>query len=250
MGGDEQGNDGHPPRPVRRAALAWWGLGAAAGLVAAGAWVSLRPSRAPDAPPSRAAEAAPAAAAAAAYTCPMHPAFVTGDAKARCPECGMKLVPRSADLADGKAPERGPGGLGPVETQPGAGPAHGRADGGGGARAARRDDPRAGVRRRGRQPARRGERALLRVDRGDWRGQRRAAGREGQRPRAPLQPGRRRGAAAAPRRDALVGFRRRPGRDRLRPPITSGRPAPSSSCSGSPRRTWTSSWRAARRTGR
>jgi multidrug efflux pump subunit AcrA (membrane-fusion protein) len=28
------------------------------------------------------------------YTCPMHPEFVTTDPKARCPECGMKLVPR------------------------------------------------------------------------------------------------------------------------------------------------------------
>jgi Cu(I)/Ag(I) efflux system membrane fusion protein len=27
------------------------------------------------------------------YTCPMHPTFVTADAKARCPECGMKLSP-------------------------------------------------------------------------------------------------------------------------------------------------------------
>jgi hypothetical protein len=27
------------------------------------------------------------------YTCPMHPEFVTEDANARCPKCGMKLVP-------------------------------------------------------------------------------------------------------------------------------------------------------------
>jgi RND family efflux transporter MFP subunit len=29
------------------------------------------------------------------YTCPMHPAFVTADANARCPECGMKLVAKA-----------------------------------------------------------------------------------------------------------------------------------------------------------
>jgi membrane fusion protein, copper/silver efflux system len=42
------------------------------------------------------AAAAPATggtAAGARYTCPMHLAFVTPDAKARCPDCGMKLVP-------------------------------------------------------------------------------------------------------------------------------------------------------------
>src|SRR5512134_656879 len=26
------------------------------------------------------------------YTCPMHPAFVADDPRARCPECGMELV--------------------------------------------------------------------------------------------------------------------------------------------------------------
>ena len=44
------------------------------------------------------------------YTCPMHPAFVTDDPKVRCPECGMKLVPKNADAA----PERAavaPGGV-------------------------------------------------------------------------------------------------------------------------------------------
>jgi hypothetical protein len=44
--------------------------------------------------PAEAPAAAPAATA--EYTCPMHPAFVTTDPKARCPECGMKLVPRDA----------------------------------------------------------------------------------------------------------------------------------------------------------
>ena len=43
--------------------------------------------------PSEPAAAGPRAE----YTCPMHPAFVTTDPKARCPDCGMKLVPRSAD---------------------------------------------------------------------------------------------------------------------------------------------------------
>jgi len=37
----------------------------------------------------------PGAAGAAEYTCPMHPAFVTADPKARCPDCGMKLVARA-----------------------------------------------------------------------------------------------------------------------------------------------------------
>jgi len=53
----------------------------------------------------------------AEYTCPMHPAFVVDDPKARCPECGMKLVPRNADAAPEHAaiPAQGVPGLGPVE---------------------------------------------------------------------------------------------------------------------------------------
>jgi Cu(I)/Ag(I) efflux system membrane fusion protein len=55
-------------------------------------------------------------AAHAEYTCPMHPGFVTLDPKARCPECGMKLVPRSADApSEGAAPAAGVPGLAPVE---------------------------------------------------------------------------------------------------------------------------------------
>ena len=32
----------------------------------------------------------------AMYTCPMHKDFVTADPAARCPKCGMKLVPKVA----------------------------------------------------------------------------------------------------------------------------------------------------------
>ncbi len=80
---------------------------------------------------ARAAAGAPAATPAAAtpipmahgtipaaeYTCPMHPAFVTTDPKARCPECGMKLVPKTADAAPERAamPADGVPGLKPVE---------------------------------------------------------------------------------------------------------------------------------------
>jgi len=49
-------------------------------------------------PPAASAATAggpPGAAGAAEYTCPMHPAFVTSDPKARCPDCGMKLVARA-----------------------------------------------------------------------------------------------------------------------------------------------------------
>lgn len=48
--------------------------------------------------------AAPARDAPAAYTCPMHPEFVTPDATARCPRCGMKLVPRPAAPAPAHTP--------------------------------------------------------------------------------------------------------------------------------------------------
>jgi Cu(I)/Ag(I) efflux system membrane fusion protein len=53
---------------------------------------------APAAGPPAGAAAGPAATAGERrYTCPMHPAFVTADPKARCPDCGMKLVPKDAD---------------------------------------------------------------------------------------------------------------------------------------------------------
>lgn len=53
----------------------------------------------------------------AEYTCPMHPAFVVDDPKVRCPECGMKLVPKNADAAPEHAamPAEGVPGLKPVE---------------------------------------------------------------------------------------------------------------------------------------
>jgi Cu(I)/Ag(I) efflux system membrane fusion protein len=63
---------------------------------------------------ARAPDAAPppdASAQAAAFTCPMHPDFVTPDPKARCPECGMKLTPRAPAAP---APQR-LAGLAPVE---------------------------------------------------------------------------------------------------------------------------------------
>jgi Cu(I)/Ag(I) efflux system membrane fusion protein len=49
------------------------------------------------------------------YTCSLHPAFVVDDARARCPECGMKVVPRSADLGAPEAAGGGVPGLAPVE---------------------------------------------------------------------------------------------------------------------------------------
>jgi len=73
------------------------------------------------APPGHEAEepaaGEPAAAAGVQYTCPMHPDFVTNDADARCPECGMKLeavtytCPMHPDFvtndADARCPECG-----------------------------------------------------------------------------------------------------------------------------------------------
>jgi Cu(I)/Ag(I) efflux system membrane fusion protein len=50
-----------------------------------------------------------------AYTCPMHLEFVTPDPKARCPKCGMKLVPQppaappAAQAAPQGPPARAPG---------------------------------------------------------------------------------------------------------------------------------------------
>jgi membrane fusion protein, copper/silver efflux system len=66
------------------------------------------PPSPPAAGPGHGVPAGPAGhqghAPAAAYTCPMHPEFVTPDAGARCPKCGMKLVPRRAT---GAAPAPG-----------------------------------------------------------------------------------------------------------------------------------------------
>jgi Cu(I)/Ag(I) efflux system membrane fusion protein len=45
----------------------------------------------------------------------MHPAFVTTDPKARCPDCGMKLVPREPPAPQAAAPGPGVPGLAPVE---------------------------------------------------------------------------------------------------------------------------------------
>jgi membrane fusion protein, copper/silver efflux system len=64
--------------------------------------------------PTASTAAAPAAAA-GKFTCPMHPAFVTDDPHARCPECHMKLVPVAAPAAP---PDRLPG-LAPVELDAG-----------------------------------------------------------------------------------------------------------------------------------
>ena len=54
------------------------------------------------------------AAAGGGYTCPMHPAFVTDDPRARCPECGMKLVARAQPPAPPPGAAGVPG-LAPVD---------------------------------------------------------------------------------------------------------------------------------------
>jgi multidrug efflux pump subunit AcrA (membrane-fusion protein) len=58
---------------------------------------------------------APAKGSAALYTCPMHPAFVTPDASARCPDCGMKLVAKEGSPAAAAGASAPPAGLAPVE---------------------------------------------------------------------------------------------------------------------------------------
>jgi Cu(I)/Ag(I) efflux system membrane fusion protein len=49
------------------------------------------------------------------YTCPMHPAFVTSDPKARCPDCGMKLSPKEPAGGEAPAAHEGLPGVAPVE---------------------------------------------------------------------------------------------------------------------------------------
>lgn len=66
------------------------------------------------------------AAAAPAYTCPMHPGFVTADPKARCPECGMRLVPKAPAPPARAAPAAAPGAR--PAAPPAHAPAHGSAD--------------------------------------------------------------------------------------------------------------------------
>ena len=57
------------------------------------------------------------------YYCPMHPNRTSDDPNARCPDCGMKMVPRPAARADGKPamaaePKAGVPGLAEVELTP------------------------------------------------------------------------------------------------------------------------------------
>jgi Cu(I)/Ag(I) efflux system membrane fusion protein len=67
------------------------------------------------APPSARGEAAPAAL----YTCPMHPDLATTDPKARCPECGMKLLAKAAPAAAAAAPAPATlAGVAPIELSP------------------------------------------------------------------------------------------------------------------------------------
>lgn len=144
-----------PPRGARQMAVVRWVIVALVGLAAVAAWVDFARSRAPGPAPAGAqwvcpmhpqivadhagecpicgmdlvpagsakgAAAAPASAPPAAtagpqrFTCPMHPAFVTDDPKARCPECHMKLVPVTAPPAATAA--AAPTGLAPIELSP------------------------------------------------------------------------------------------------------------------------------------
>lgn len=63
------------------------------------------------------------APAAGKYYCPMHPNRTSDDPNARCPDCGMKLVPRPAASTDGKPamdamPKAGVPGLAAVDLTP------------------------------------------------------------------------------------------------------------------------------------
>jgi len=143
----------HPPAGVRTAGAVRWAIVALVAIAAAGAWtyhafsggafteastyqcpmhptvVQARKGECPicgmdlvrasatakPAAPSAAQAAAAAPAAGPQFTCPMHLAFVTPDPKARCPDCGMKLVPVSAAAGEQDPAAAPVPGLAPVE---------------------------------------------------------------------------------------------------------------------------------------
>lgn len=61
-------------------------------LLICAAFFAAAPAAFADPVPPPAPKASPSAAA-QKYTCPMHP-DVVGDKPGKCPECGMKLVPK------------------------------------------------------------------------------------------------------------------------------------------------------------
>jgi Cu(I)/Ag(I) efflux system membrane fusion protein len=72
-------------------------------------------------PKVAAGDAAAAPAAGGKYYCPMHPHRTSDDPNARCPDCGMKLEPRPAAAAPGRAAApagAAPPGLSEVELTP------------------------------------------------------------------------------------------------------------------------------------